>query len=265
VNGEADLASITLVEIGMSRQEGSRFGRRRVAKAVDIMVPVALGMGDADQRAEREILLHGKPGLTGQVLACDKVICAIRAPFRGAGRVDDRFVDALAGFRGDAAIAKRARNRKRIVGIVGLVDDEAAAGERTQGRSFCDVARHRLLDIEQLCRNRLQRVVAIEAINQRAQRGEIGILLVGIQRDAIIISQRDELPADPDQAITVMRGIAVELELEIARARVFVCVGDPTLAFNPVIEPNRMPDRNALHPLPSGKELRDIVIAEIAR
>ena len=37
-----------------------RFGLRpwRVAEAIDVMVTVALGVGDADQRAEREILLH---------------------------------------------------------------------------------------------------------------------------------------------------------------------------------------------------------------
>ena len=36
------------------------------------MMAVALGMGDADQRAEREILLHGQAGLAGQVLAGDE-------------------------------------------------------------------------------------------------------------------------------------------------------------------------------------------------
>ena len=32
---------------------------RRITKAVDIMAPVALGMDDADQRTECQILLHG--------------------------------------------------------------------------------------------------------------------------------------------------------------------------------------------------------------
>ena len=98
------------------------------------MMAVALGVGDADQRAEREILLHGKPGLTGQVLAGDKEFLAARAPFGGAGRVDDRLVDALAGFRGDAAIAERARRRERVIGIVGLVDDEIVGRERAERR-----------------------------------------------------------------------------------------------------------------------------------
>ncbi len=61
----------------MRRQKRLRLGCRRIGKAVDIMVTVALGMGDADQSAEREILLHGKPGLTGQVLAGDEEIFAL--------------------------------------------------------------------------------------------------------------------------------------------------------------------------------------------
>ena len=58
-----------VVEIGMRGHEGLSLGRRRVGETVDIMVTVALGMGDAEQRAERQILLHGKAGLAGQILA----------------------------------------------------------------------------------------------------------------------------------------------------------------------------------------------------
>jgi len=93
------------------------------------MVAVALGMGDADQCAKREVLLDAEPGLTGEVLARHEEPFAACAPFGGAGRIDDRLVDSLAGFGGDAAIAERARRRKCIVGIVGLVDDEIAAGQ----------------------------------------------------------------------------------------------------------------------------------------
>src|SRR5213596_3162150 len=98
------------------------------------MVAVALGMGDADQCAKREILLHAEADLTGQVLARYEEFFAARAPFGGAGRIDDRLVDPLAGFGGDAAITKRARRRKCIIGIVGFVDDEIAAGQRTERR-----------------------------------------------------------------------------------------------------------------------------------
>ena len=70
------MASRTLpasaVEIGMRGHEGLRFRGRRLAKAVDIVMAVAFGMGDADERAEREILLHGEAGLAGQVLAASR-------------------------------------------------------------------------------------------------------------------------------------------------------------------------------------------------
>ena len=56
----------------MRGEKRLRLGGGRVAKAVDIMMAVALGMGDADQRAERKILLHGEAGLAGQVLAGDE-------------------------------------------------------------------------------------------------------------------------------------------------------------------------------------------------
>ena len=166
---EPDVVAVAGVEIGMRREKRLRLGGRRIGKAVDIMMAVALGMGDADQRAEREILLHAEAGLTGQVLAGDEEPFAARAPFGGAGRVDDRLVDALAGFRGDAAIAERARHRERVVGIVGLVDDEVAPRQRAERRLPGDVARHRLLDVQQLCRDRPQRGVAVEPIDQRAQ------------------------------------------------------------------------------------------------
>src|SRR5438128_2263198 len=149
-DGKPNLAAAFFVEIGMAYEKAFRFLRGRLAKAIDIVVPVALGMGDADQGPERQILLHGKTGLAGEVLARDKMLGALRAPFRGARGVDDGLVDALAGFRRDAAIAERAGGRKGIVGIVGLVDDEIAFCERAERRFPRDVARHRLLDIEQL-------------------------------------------------------------------------------------------------------------------
>src|ERR1700736_1474136 len=96
------------------------------------MMAVALGVGDPDQRAEREILLHTEAGLTRQVLAGDKELFALPAPLGGARRVDDRLVDPLAGFGGDAAIAERARRRECVIGLVGFVDDEIAPSERAE-------------------------------------------------------------------------------------------------------------------------------------
>lgn len=154
MDGETDLVAVLGIKIGMCDQEGVSLRGRRIAKAVDIMVTVALGMGNADQRAEREILLHGQSGLAGQVFAGDEAFRAGRAPFGRARGIDHRLVDALAGFRRDAAIAERARHRECIIGIVGLVDDEITAGERAERRGPGDIARHRLLDIEQLGRDR---------------------------------------------------------------------------------------------------------------
>ena len=106
--------------------KASRLGRGRIGEAVDIMMTVALGMGDAEQRAERQILLHGKAGLAGQILAADEIALPGRAPSGGARGVDDRLVEPLAGFRRDAAIAERLRRRERVIGIVGFVDDDVA-------------------------------------------------------------------------------------------------------------------------------------------
>ena len=69
----------------MRRQKRLRFGQWRIAKAIDIMVAVTLGMGDADQGAECQILLYAEPGLTGQVLASDEEFFAARAPSMVAG------------------------------------------------------------------------------------------------------------------------------------------------------------------------------------
>ena len=41
------------------------------------MVTVALGVGDADQRTQRQILLHAETGLTGQVFASDKMLLTL--------------------------------------------------------------------------------------------------------------------------------------------------------------------------------------------
>jgi hypothetical protein len=109
---------VASIEVGVRRQKGVRLRGGRVSKAIDIMVAVALGMGDADQCAKREVLLDAEPGLTGQVLARHEESFAARAPYGGAGRIDDRLVDSLAGFGGDAAIAERARAAGN--GVIGI-------------------------------------------------------------------------------------------------------------------------------------------------
>ena len=47
VDREPNLAAVACIEIGMAGEKRLRFGGRRIAKAIDIMVAVALGMGDA--------------------------------------------------------------------------------------------------------------------------------------------------------------------------------------------------------------------------
>src|SRR5712675_1479271 len=109
---QPDAVAVARVEIGMRREKGLRLGSGRIGKSIDIVVTVALGMGDANQCAKREVLLDAEAGLTGQVLARYEEPFAARAPFGGAGCIDNRLVDALAGFGGDTAITKRARHRK---------------------------------------------------------------------------------------------------------------------------------------------------------
>src|ERR1700739_2142031 len=118
----------------MSRQKGPCLAAGRLGKAVDIMVTVALGMGDANEGAKREVLLHAEPGLTGQVLARYEVPFVFRAPDRRTRRIDNRLVDALAGFGRDAAVTEFARRRESVIAIVGLVDDEIADCQRAQWR-----------------------------------------------------------------------------------------------------------------------------------
>src|SRR6185436_9359083 len=87
------------VQIGMGSQEAARFVLRRVGEAIDIVVAVAFGMGNAEERRQRRILLHGETGLTGEVLSCDKRRDALAIGKRGARTVEQRLVEALAGLR----------------------------------------------------------------------------------------------------------------------------------------------------------------------
>src|SRR3954447_4947778 len=149
VNGEADALPGIRVEIGMRDSESLGLRGGRITEAIDVMVAVTFGMGDADEGTERKVLLQGEARLAGQVLAGHEESFAGHAPFRRARRVDDGLVKPFAGFRRDAVIAKRPCRRKRVVGIVGFVDDEATRSERAERRQPRNIARHWLLDIEQ--------------------------------------------------------------------------------------------------------------------
>lgn len=253
MNGEADALPGVGIEIGMRGREGLRFGERRLAKTVDIVVAVALGVGDADEGTEREILLHGKARLTGEVLAGHEEPFAARAPLRRARRVDDGLVQPLAGLRGNAAIAQRPRRRERIVGIVSFIDDEAMRSQRAERRLPRDVARHRLLDIEQARGDRPQCEIMIEPVHQRAQHGKIGVLLVGVERHLGVAPERIQLLADPHQPRRIGHRIARQLQLEVICPGVFMGIGNTALAVDGIIEADGMPDGNTGQRLAAGE------------
>lgn len=72
MNTEPDALPGIGVEIGMRMGESLRLSGGRLAKAVDIVMAVAFGMGDAEEGAEGEVLLHGEPGLAGEVFTGDE-------------------------------------------------------------------------------------------------------------------------------------------------------------------------------------------------
>ena len=63
---KADFFAIADVEIGMAGEKGFSLRGGRVAKTIDIVMAVALGVRNADQGAKREVLLHAEAGLAGQ-------------------------------------------------------------------------------------------------------------------------------------------------------------------------------------------------------
>src|SRR5258707_14059079 len=84
---QPDIFSVADIEIGVRYAKGFRLSGGRTAKNVDIMVAVALGGGDADQRAERGGLLHAEAGPPGQGLAGGGKIFASPPPLPGTGRI----------------------------------------------------------------------------------------------------------------------------------------------------------------------------------
>ena len=59
MDGEPNPIAGVRIEIGMRGKESVRLVGRRIAKAIDIMMTVAFGVGDPDQGPKRKILLHG--------------------------------------------------------------------------------------------------------------------------------------------------------------------------------------------------------------
>src|SRR4051794_40862527 len=86
VNRQTDDIAVAAVEIGKSLEERLGLAIRRGAETIDVMMTVAFGMGHADQRAKRQILLHTKAGLAGEILAGDEMVDTLRAPRGSTGR-----------------------------------------------------------------------------------------------------------------------------------------------------------------------------------
>src|SRR3954469_9869789 len=93
MDSEAHGVAVADVKVGMRCKESFRFPVSHTGETVDIVMTVAFGMGDADEGAERQILLHAKTGLAGEVFARDEEVFAARAPFRRARRIEDRLVN----------------------------------------------------------------------------------------------------------------------------------------------------------------------------
>src|SRR5947208_12466257 len=100
----------------MVRQEGALLVARRAGHAIDVVVPVAFDVWNAEQRQQREVLLHCQAGGRGQVFARDEEWprASSFVPCRAAQRVDERFVQSLAALARDAAVASLPRTRERI-------------------------------------------------------------------------------------------------------------------------------------------------------
>src|SRR5262245_39863033 len=111
----------------MRGEEAVRLVRRRRGEAVDIVMGVALDMGDAEERGQVRFRLYGDTGLARQVLGGDEGGNAVAAPALRAHAIEQGLVEALAGFRRHAAIAEPPRPREVVVLRIRLVDDDGKA------------------------------------------------------------------------------------------------------------------------------------------
>ena len=70
---EAHAPVVLVIEVGVRLQERQALALRPAGEAVDEVVAVALDVGQAEQRDQRQVLLHRKAGLRRQVLAREEV------------------------------------------------------------------------------------------------------------------------------------------------------------------------------------------------
>ncbi len=83
---QADAPVGLVIEVGMRLEERQALAERPTGEAVDEVVAVALDVGEAEQRDEREVLLHGEAGLRRQVLAGEEegAAAVLRVPDAGS-------------------------------------------------------------------------------------------------------------------------------------------------------------------------------------
>ena len=187
------LLSRAMIEVRMRGEERVLLRLRHARHAVDVMMPVALDMRRADQGREREILLHRDAGLRGQVLGRHEVAAGLFAvPFLDARAVDQRAVEALAGFRRDAAIAERAGARERFDVGIRLVDlDRHLVRQRLHRRRQRAVARDRLLDEDDRGLEPREARLLADAAPQRGDLADVVILLVAVERRLVGLAAID--------------------------------------------------------------------------
>src|SRR5438132_7383604 len=188
-NRQPDAAAAPLVQPGLRGEKGLLF---RVAcalsgESVDVVVAVALGVLQAEQRRERQVLLNAKSRLHGQILARQEIARRDAViPLRTARRVEQRLVDSLAALARYSGVAGCARARKCVEGRVGFVDEKWL---RLRKRRYVGVegdrARQRLLQIqrrrEQPCQRRRRFDLAPELGDSR----RVGILFVTVEGDRV--------------------------------------------------------------------------------
>src|SRR5437588_12229197 len=114
-----------MVEIRMRGEEALLFGgiRPLAGETIGVMVSVALDVGESEHACQRKVLLHGESRLHRQVLPGKEIAArCVPVPERTSGRVEQRFVDAIATLARNAGVAEHTRRRTRVESCVGLVD-----------------------------------------------------------------------------------------------------------------------------------------------
>ena len=205
----------------MGAREGRLLPFRRERHAVDEMVAVALDMRQAQQRDQRQVLLHAHPRERRQVLGRHEILlrAGLGVELGDPCRVQDRLIGALAVLAGDAAVAELHGRRKRADLAVGLVDQH-----RLQPRQRIDRLLQRrgpldrLLDEQRGCHQPLQRRRLPHAAPQFGDALDRVVLLVAVERRPILAGAAVEHAGDAREPVEISGNVAAHLELVVAAA-----------------------------------------------